>query len=214
MMGAHGIIAAIEPHPTRRRQFTLRIEGHEPLVIHEDVIVALQLRTGMAVGPELAARIAREQQVAAAREAALRLLKTRPRSRHELTEALTRKGVEEGVVEQVLAKLENMRLVDDQQYARELAGSLLRRRPCGRRALMARLQQRGISAEVAREAVSDAVEGVDEAGRAIEAVQARMARWEDLPPRERWAKAYAYLARLGFEHDTIADALNTVMGAE
>lgn len=214
MMGAHGTIAAIDPHPTRRRQYTLRIEGQEPLIIHEDVIVALQLRTGMAVDEQLAARIAHEQRVAAANEAALRLLKARPRSRHELTRALSRKGVDEAVVEQVLAKLENIGLVDDQQYAHELAGSLLRRRPYGRKALLARLHQGGISAEVAREAVSDVVEGVDETARAAEAVLARLARWEDLPPRERRLKAYAYLARLGFEHDTIADALNTVMAEE
>lgn len=213
-MGALGTIAAIEPHPRRRRKFTLLIEGHEPLIVHEDVIVALQLRIGMFVGEELAARMAREQQVADAHEAALRLLKVRPRSRHELTQALTRKGVEEGVVEQVLAKLENMRLVDDHKYARELAESLLRRRPCGPKALLARLRQRGISAELAREVVSEVLEGVDETERAIAAVQARMARWRDLPPRERWAKAYAFLARLGFEHDTITDALNAVMAGE
>lgn len=214
MVDAVGRIAAIKPHPKRRKHYSILVDGHEAIVVHEDVVVALRLQVGAEVTDEALTRISHEQSVAAARDAALRLLSSRPRSRHELRNALTRKAFAAEVAEDALAKLENLGLVNDELFARDLARSLLRRHMYGRQGLLYRLRQSGVGSEVAEEAVTEALEGADETQRALAALDKRLARWEGLPMRKRRAKAYQLLRRLGFDGDVIADALNTALADE
>ena len=77
--------------------------------------------------------------------------------------------------------------------------------------LLHRLRAGGVSGEVAEGVVDELLEGADEAERATQALRGRLARWESLPPRERQAKAYQFLARLGYDADAISDALNATL---
>lgn len=212
-MGAEGRITAIEPHPKRRKHYKILVDDHA-LIVHEDVVVALELSVGTELTEELLEAASIEQHVADAQNAALRLLKHRSRSRHELRMALARKGFEDEVVERVLAKLENMGYVDDELFARDLARSLLRRRNHGRQGLLYRLRQSGVGDEVAEGALADVLEGVDETQRAVEAVSKRLRRWESLPRDKARNKAYQLLWRLGFDSDVIADALSKALSDE
>jgi len=214
MLSAGASIAALTPHPGRRSYYQIVLDSHETAVVHEDVIVALELRVGRMVTPELVQSIAREGELARAREAALSLLKVRARSRAELVRRLRQKGFEPDVVAAAMAKLENLGLVDDAQFARDLARSLLRRQSCGRQGLLYRLRSSGVGSEVAESVVAETLEGVDETERAAEALHKRLPRWEKLSPRERRMKAYQLLARLGFDGDTISDALSATLADE
>lgn len=213
-MGAEGVIAALEPHPKRRHSYQIRINGDEPLTVHEDVIVALQLHVGMRFTAQLRAQVERQQLAQGAWESALRLLRVHSRSRQELTHRLEEKGYSQDVVDMVLAKLENSGLVNDVQFARDLTRGTLRRRPLGRRGLHHQLLSRGVGEEVAKSVVTETLEGGDETERAVAALSQRLGRWNDLPAPARREKAYRYLARLGFDADTIADALSMTLSDE
>lgn len=200
-------VAAIEPHPRRPHWYRVAIAGRVPMQLHEDALVATGLHVGMAVTPQLLERLALEQQRAEAKHAALKYLSVRPRSRQELASALRRRGFADSVVVHVLAQLENLNLVNDGLYARELTRSLLRRRTLGRQGLRYRLEQRGLSTEEAETAVAEAVAGCDEAERALEALHRKLPRWVALDDRGRRQRAARYLAQLGFDEEAIADAL-------
>jgi len=209
-VGAQGRIVAIDPHSKRRKHYTLTIEGHDDLVLHEDVIVSLGLTVGRQIGDADLREIAHEDRVHGAYQAAIRLLSYRSRSRRELATALRQKSFPDGVAEEALAKLENMGLVNDELFARDRARSLLQRH-VGRQGLLYRLRQSGVSDEVAREAVAEALEGTDDTERALEALATRLRKWQTLPADKCRAKAYAYLARRGFDSETISSALRTAL---
>ena len=206
-------VTRIGPHPKRRSYYDIEFDRHESVLVHEDVIVELGLRAGTLLTPEALDRIAHEQQVAEAREAALGLLRTRGRSLSELQIRLQKKGFGRDVVDAGVAKLEDLGLVDDVRFAHELARSLVRRE-YGRVGLLYKLRAGGVTAEVAEAVVGEMLEGVDEAERAAQALQRRQTRWQGLGVRERRGKAHQYLARLGYEADTIIDALNAVLADE
>ncbi|HKN81256.1 MAG TPA: RecX family transcriptional regulator, partial [Actinomycetota bacterium] len=68
-------------------------------------------------------------------ERALRLLAVRPRTRRELESRLRQAGFEDVEVSSELDRLEEVRLLDDGAFARELADHHLKVRGSGRRAV-------------------------------------------------------------------------------
>ena len=211
MLGAEGSILWVRAHPRRKRHYEVGIEGDAPLIVHEDVVVSLGLREGAPVSSGLRERIAHAQIIAEARKWALAQLRHRPRGREELARGLRRRSLEQDVIEQVLAELENLGYVNDEQYARDVVRSLLRRQPYGRQGLLYRLRQRGVCTEVAEGAVAELLEGADESQLASEALNRRLTRWKSLPRDKRRARAYRFLMGLGYEQDAISHALSATM---
>src|SRR5207253_7159644 len=74
-----------------------------------------------------------------ATEVCLRLLALRARSRHELQQAMGRKGFSEQVRQEVLQKLQGFGYLDDARFARDRAASLLRKGRLGPQAVLQRL---------------------------------------------------------------------------
>src|SRR5215207_5468279 len=113
----------------------------------------------------------RERPRTSAKDRALRLLSVRSRSRVELERRLARAGYEPDEVQVAIADLEEVGLVDDERFARELAEAK-RRRGMGRRAGLAALRAKGVDREIAEQAVGE-VNPEDEADRAYELARAR-----------------------------------------
>src|SRR5918992_6044157 len=84
-----------------------------------------------------------------AMERAGRWLALRPRTESELRDRLQEGGFDEDTVERVLARLAELRLVDDEAFAKQWVEERARRKGLGPRALVADLESKGISLEVA-----------------------------------------------------------------
>lgn len=134
---------------------------------------------------------------AAAREICLRLLTARPRSRAELQTALRRRGVPDEVSEQVLDRLDDVGLVDDPAFAEAFVHSQHAYRGLGRRALSAELRRRGVTGDVARDAVA-AVDRDAEEARARELVRRRLASSTAPDEATMLRRLVAMLARKGY----------------
>lgn len=111
--------------------------------------------------------------VTQAREICLNLLATRARTRAELRTSLLRKGIEEGVADQVLGRLDEVGLVDDQAFAEQWVRSRHTYQGMARRALSAELRKKGVADQVAAEAVSE-LDNEAEEDRARELVRKRL----------------------------------------
>lgn len=98
----------------------------------------------------------------ACREAALRLLDAAPRASGALRDRLLGKGYEEDVVDGVIGRLIQVRLLDDREYA-ENAMRYCVGRMMGRRGAVAELTRKGVSRSLAEEVAGEAdAEGVFE----------------------------------------------------
>jgi regulatory protein len=115
----------------------------------------------------------------------------------ELERRLARAGYEPDEVQVAIAELEEVGLVDDERFARELAEAK-RRRGMGRRAGLAALRAKGVNREIAEQAVGEA-NPEDEADRAYELARARLERLRALAPDVAYRRTVQYLIRRGFE---------------
>lgn len=132
-----------------------------------------------------------------ARAIALRMLTGAPRSRHQLAEAMSRRGVEEAVAEQVLDRFTEVGLIDDAEYARILVRSKQESRGLARRALAMELRRQGIDDDDAQDALAQVDdETEEEAARAL--LARRAGSWASLDPTVRRRRAVAMLARKGY----------------
>jgi regulatory protein len=125
---------------------------------------------------------------------ALRLLAYRPRSEREMRDELQRRVIPQAIAEETLARLKDLRLLDDRAFAESWTESRQRNSPRGRRLLLAELAQKGIEHEVARESVA----AVDEEDAAVRAGRKRsqvLGKVEYVDFRRRLGE---FLARRGF----------------
>ena len=167
------------------------------------------------------ARRAEIEDPAVVLEAALHFLEARHRSIGEVRRRLGSAGYREDLVSAAIERLADLGVLDDAAFAQTWIESRDRARPRGERALQAELRQKGIDAETVSQALAvrraaetaPATEGemgasADE--RAAERLLARHARalLRVTDPRQRRQRAYALLARNGFDpsvcHDTAA----------
>lgn len=112
------------------------------------------------VGRE-ARQTARDSQQAArdpqevAREICLRLLAVRPRTRAELAQALSKRGIDAEVSAAVLNRYDEVGMIDDAAFARAWVTSRHHGRGLASRALAQELRRRGVSKEDTDEALSE-----------------------------------------------------------
>lgn len=138
-------------------------------------------------------------------EAAARFLEARSRSVAEVRRRLTTAGYRHDLVEDAIARLTELGMLDDEAFARAWVESRDRARPRGERALRSELSLKGIDRGVVDETLAerggDDAASVDRA--AAERLLARNARSIDriADPRVRRQRAYALLARNGFAPD-------------
>jgi regulatory protein len=139
-------------------------------------------------------------------DAALRFLEARSRSIAEVRRRLASAGYRSDLVDGTVDHLLALGVLDDAAFARAWVGSRDRARPRGESALREELRLKGIDAAVIAAVLEErrldvAGDGAsaDEAaaGRVLERHARALARIED--PRARRQRAYAILARNGFD---------------
>jgi regulatory protein len=154
-----------------------------------------------------------------ARAICLRLLTDRARTRQELAQALRRKGVPDDAAHTVLARFDDVGLIDDQAFADQWVRSRHTNRGLGRRALAVELRRKGVADQVVGEALA-AVDDESEEQRARELVDRKLRTLRTDTDEQRAAAArrlVGMLARKGYgggmAYRVVREAL-AALGAE
>jgi regulatory protein len=151
--------------------------------------------------------------------AAVRFLESRARSTAEVRRRLTGAGYRTELVNGAITRLLELGMLDDEAFARSWIESRDRARPRGEHALRRELQLKGVDRAVVDVLLATRAETAAEAGGATSAdheaaarLLARHARALDrvADPRARRQRAYALLARHGFDPETCREVASTV----
>lgn len=140
-----------------------------------------------------------------ARAYLLKLLKHRPRSRHEAFVRLQQKGFSEEIVESVLEQAARAGVLDDAKFAQLWVEDRLARRPRSRRMLERELRAKGVAPEHIQRALARA--GLDEEALVRELIAERSPRLRSLDEQTRRRRLVGFLRRRGFSERIIRRAL-------
>lgn len=135
---------------------------------------------------------------------ALRLLSFKPRSVAQMRERLLEKEwAEAHIVDQVVARLIELRYLDDEQFAASYASSRLTIRPLGKTRLRQDLQRKKLPREVTEQTLAQIYDG-DAEEQLIDKALASRLRLKGAPiTPEAAKKLFDYLMRRGFSYDLV-----------
>jgi regulatory protein len=136
--------------------------------------------------------------------ASLRLLSIRPRSNKEIADYLYRKTQHEhdDVVDRVIMRLTELGYADDLKFAGWFTSQRQSRKPKGDRFIENELKQKGVSPDIIDTVLKSSDAG-SQKDLAIKSVSRKIHLWGKLPLFEFKNKIYTFLARQGFDQDTI-----------
>ena len=153
----------------------------------------------------------------------LRLLSYRPRSEREIKQHLLRKGKLKGLgksdvedlqyeksIEKVLAKLKRLKQIDDKEFAVWWIDQRRKFKTRGARAIKVELIQKGVDRDIIAELLDQSEEESEE-GLALKAAQKKIKSYERLDKYEFRNKMGQYLARRGFDWNTIKKVVDTLL---
>lgn len=155
-------------------------------------------------------------------EAAARFLEARSRSVTEVRRRLGQAGYRSELIDAAIVRLTELGMLDDEAFGRAWVESRDRARPRGEIALRRELALKGVDRAIVDDLLEERREtGEADGGAGVDLVAARrllarnertLARIAD--PRVRRQRAYALLARNGFDPETCREASSTAATAE
>ena len=152
-----------------------------------------------------------------ARSIVLRQLTGAARSRRQLADKLAEREIPEDVAQAVLDRFEEVHLIDDAEFARMWVRSRSRTRSLARGALRRELSEKGITGDMADEALAE-IDDDDEHAAAAELVRRKLPSRVDLGDRterdRQTRRLVSMLARRGYAPGLAYRVVGEVFGEE
>ena len=205
-------ITQISEHPRKPGRYIIDVDGAEFAVVNVDVLTEAKVRIGVVIDDVRAAQLLEAGQVVETYDRALNLLAFRARSARELGRRLAEKGASPATVEKVIDKLRDVGLIDDADFARQVARSKVSGGASKRR-LHQELFKRGVARDVADAVVTEVLEqeNVDQVAIAERVARKRLPSLASADAQSRRRRLYAFLARRGHDSETIRTVMQRVL---
>ncbi len=202
---AGGRITAVEQLKKDRRRYQIYVDDELACSVHEDILIKYRLLKGEVLEPGFLQLVAEEEERRAAYADALRFLGRRPRSKQEVQKRLLERGYAGPIVQDILARLESDRYLDDESFSKEWAEHRLSAQRKGSRLIRQELLQKGIDKTLVKRTLDEV-----DANREVQAAV--------LAARNKWSRSYGsaveqrhktamFLMRRGFSGSVVSKAL-------
>ncbi len=198
-------ITALERQKRQEDRISVYLDGEFAFGLPDTE--AAHLRVGQVLSDEAIEALRAIDALSRAVDRAVRLLARRPYSVEEIRRYLASKDIAPGVIDAALARLEDLGYVDDRAFAQYWVENRERFRPRGARALCYELRQKGIADAI----ITQVLEGLDPAESAYAAAQDKARRLRGLDRRTFRTRLGDFLARRGFEYETIREVVGRLV---
>jgi regulatory protein len=170
-------------------------------------IVAAWLRIGDELSEEKISSLQQRETNEVAYLKAINFLSTRPRSQVEIEKRLEKYGFDPLIVSNVIQRLQENRLLSDEQFAKLWVENRTAFRPRSHKLMELELRQKGVSDQVIQEAIKDAGNEDDLAYRLGSRYARRLEHQDWQVFRTRLG---AFLARKGFKYETVLPVVQKI----
>lgn len=181
-------------------RYSIYLDGKYTFSLSELDVAASGLRIGSEVTESELRDLRSRGEASKAYDRALSYLSFRQRTEAEMRRYLQGKEYDDEVIHPVIARLRELKLLDDAEFARSWVRTRQMLRPRSKRVLQAELAQKGVPAAIIS-IVLDEVDAEDQIDALRSLISRRGARY-DSPE-----KLMAYLARQGFSYDLVKQAM-------
>ena len=194
------LITAIEPR--RKGLSALFIDGEFAMNLDTQALLENRFDVGRDISDEDLKEMIERSNERRAKEKALWLISYRSHSKKELKDKI-RRTCDDTSAEKAVERMEELGLVNDEEYARQFARKLLLQKKMARRAAMLEMSRKGIDKETAEAALDEVDVDYRENIRYI-----IEKKYRDIGDEKIKRRAVAALQRLGYGWDDIRAVLN------
>ena len=145
-----------------------------------------------------------------AREIVLRRLSIRAHSRAELVSILRKKNVPEEAAEKVLLRMEELRLINDEQFAEERVRSMQLFKGLGKRMMAQSLRDKGIDENLIEHALAE-VDAETEYANALVQAEKKLRTLTGESREVAYRRTAGFLARRGYSPSTVNNVLGELL---
>ena len=192
-------ITSLQPQMNNPERLNVHVDGQFLLGASALVVLQMGLRVGQELTGEQVEQLRHDEALQQAIERAYNYLSFRPRSREEVRRYLRRKETPPELIEPVLARLDALNLVNDEEFATFWIASREQFKPRGARAIKNELRMKGVARDVADELVN-AEQDEERAMLAGRKKALSLLRLPDMDYKTFYARLGSFLQRRGFDY--------------
>lgn len=207
-----GRITAIKVQQRDNARVSIYIDEKFAFGLHMDIQLDHRLKAGDLLDEAKIATLLKEDEVRKAITAALNLISYRPRAAGELRGKLREKGYAPEAVDAAVARMQELRYLDDEAFAERWVESRQASRPRSERMLKRELAQKGVDKETIERTVEEA--GVDEYGDALALGRKKFESVRHEERDVRYRRVSGFLGRRGYGYDIIRRVMETLEGTD
>jgi len=197
-----GTITALRLN-ARKKQVNVFVDGLFAFTVSDELAITNRLVVGRDLSLDQIEELKEANLFQKCMDAAVRYLSYRPRSEREVRQRLRRRGFEGPVVDEVVLKLKERRLIDDAAFCEFWRNNRLSFNPRSAKLVKLELRKKGVSAETANRAV----ENMDDENSAYEAGLKKAHRLSATDYDSFRGSLYGYLRRRGFDYGSVKRAV-------
>ncbi len=194
-------ITAIKQQIKQAGRYSIYVEGKYAFSLSADSLLASKLVNSQELSEAEVREFRQLSEDDKLYNRALRYVAIRPRSKWEITQYLERKKASPTLSQELLNKLSNVGLIDDNKFAQAFVNDRRLLRPTSRRKMINELRKKHIANEVIEAVLGSEPEPEQTALRDIIARKRTQTRYKDD------LKLMQYLSRQGFGYGDIKTAL-------
>jgi regulatory protein len=201
------VITQIKPQK-RKNRVNIYLDGKFGFGLNLETFIKNNLKVEQEISDEDIKKLVKEGEFQSTFEKLVKYATLRPRSKNEVQRWFGKHRVHKSLREDLIAKLEKLELVHDKKFARWWVEQRLTFKPRGKYALMQELRKKGVDKKTISKVLSE-IE-VDETEQAVKLLERKKYRWERVDKIKARKKMSDFLARKGYDWQTIREAVDIV----
>ncbi len=211
---AEHIITGLEPVKRKKGWFELVTKDGPPFYIDEETLYKNELSIGRILSEARLKQIKENADIAWLKFRSLQIISRRMISERDLKRKLSSERKPSATRDSAITWLKSFGYIDDHKYAGACIRSQLSRGGKSRLYLRKKLREKGISMEIAEEALDLELKEYDEISVVIELAKKKQRTLRNLPPLKAKQKLINFLRGKGFNWEAINKAAAVVINNE
>ena len=201
------LITKIEKQKKNNKRYNLYIGGEFYCGLYDDTILKFGIASGDDISVEKLQHIRDFDEYIYGKKISFDYLSYRIRTTAEIKKKLKSKDISPVIIEKVINHLNELGLLNDEEFAKQLITEKIKNKPAGKRLLQQKLFEKGISKQVSETSISKFLTEEAEKQMALKVYDKLKPKLKGIEKQKAKQKIYETLARKGFEYDIINEII-------
>ena len=206
-------ITKVEEQKKDDSRANIYVDGDFFIGLSKEIAYKLKLEENVEVDKDKLREIVEERTLEQAKNKAYQILNSAMQSEAQLRDKLIRRGFEENIIDKVIEKLKEYKMLNDEELARSIVRDRKNIKKYGKKRIINELKMKKIDKDIISSAIEE-LEDDEEYDNAVILAERKYRIINDTDSRKVYQKLSRYLVYRGYDYDTVKRVIRKVMQEE